>query len=341
MRFTGILVCLLAMQMASAPCRAQSAKPADAPAANPAQPAPKKTATPSKAKSAKKAPEPVQQSFITFYWPQGSDSPLFEVLRERVSLSVDGQPAGKLTQGEYISVPVQPGHHTYGYERLAQFSDGEIKHEVDVPQGQSIYFEIIDKEEAGIVHTTFLKEVAAETAQAELAKLKQPLQTAPKEAVAGVAGALPAAMAAVSGVRAAAPPAGVKPGKKGAGPQPVQQSYITFYWPKRTSGTVAFLETFKEHLGIAIDDQSAGSFSEGEYISIPVQPGPHTYSYARTSQIGIGAKRHSVDVAQGQSVYFEIDEQEQGMVTVIFPQQVAAEQASPALSNLKAPGKDE
>ncbi len=69
----------------------------------------------------------VQQSFITFYWTKGSDSALFEMFRERVLLSVDGQSAGKLTQGEYVSVPVQPGHHTYGYEKSAQFSEGEIK----------------------------------------------------------------------------------------------------------------------------------------------------------------------------------------------------------------------
>jgi len=322
MRFTGIVVCILAMLMASAPCPAQDAKPADALV-------PKKTGTPSKAKPAKKAAEPVAQSFITFFWSKGSDSSLFGVFQERVSISVDGQPAGKLTQGEYISVPVQPGHHTYGYERSVQFSEGETKREVDVPQGQTVYFEIIDRE-AGMVHTMFT--------QAELAKLRQPLQTAPKEAVAGVP---PVPVAAVAGVPVAAPQPSSQPGKKRAGPQPAQQSYITFYWPKSSSGTVAFLDSLKEHFGIAIDDQSAGSFTEGEYISVPVQPGPHTYSYARASQISFGEKKHSLDVPQGQSVYFEITRNQQGMVTVMFPRQVPAEQAQQALLNLKPPGRDE
>jgi len=330
MRSTGIVVCILAVAAAFLPWGVAEAKGADTPAADSSQPGPKNGGTKLvAAKPAKKPAEP-PPSFITFYWSKGSDSSLFSVFRERMLLSVDGKPAGKLTQGEYISVPVQPGPHTYGFERSAQFSEGETKRDVDVPQGQSVYFEIIEKNEAGIVHTMFPQLVPAEQAQAELSKLKSPLQTAPMEAV--TKGAV--ANEAVTEVAASNPKLASKAGKKGTEPQPVQQSYITFYWPKRTSGTMAFLDSLKEHLGVSIDDQLAGSFSEGEYISVPVQPGPHTYSYARASQISIGEKKHSVDVQQGQSLYFEIAEQQQGMVTVMFPQEVPAEQAQPALANL-------
>ena len=84
-------------------------------------------------------------------------------------------------------MPVQPGHHAYGYERVAISSEGETKREVDVPQGQSIYFEIVEKNEAGFMHTLSPQQVAAEQAQAEVTKLKAPLQTT--AAAPGVPGA--------------------------------------------------------------------------------------------------------------------------------------------------------
>jgi hypothetical protein len=333
MRFPGIVAFILAVAAACAPCQALNATNAGTAAAPSSGPAPTRIA---KAKP-KKAEQPPQQSFITFFWSKGAEgSSLFSVFRETVILSVDDKPAGKLTQGEYMSIPVQPGHHTYGYERVAISSEGETKREIDVPQGQSAYFEIIDKTEAGILHTVAPQQVAAEQAQAEITRLKTPLQTAPQAAVTGAPGA-----PGISGVSAAAPQPGGKPGKKGAGPQPLPQSYITFYWPKRTSGTVSFLDSLKEHFGVAIDDQPAGSFSEGQYISVPVQPGPHTYSYARASQVSFNEKKRPLDVAPGQSIYFEIAEEQQGMVTVMYPQQVPAEQGQPALAGLKTPGRDD
>jgi hypothetical protein len=104
---------------------------------------------------------------------------------------------------------------------------------------------------------------------------------------------------------------------------------------------VSFLSSLKEHFGVAIDDQSAGSFSEGQYISVPVQPGPHTFSYARASQVSFNEKKHTLDVAPGQSVYFEVAEEQQGMVTVMYPHQVPPEQGQPALAGLQAPGRDD
>ncbi len=342
MRFPGIVVCILALFGASAFHQAQAATPADTAAANSARPAPKNTMV--AASKAKKAEPKPAQSFITFYWSKGAEgSPLFAVFREKLLLSVDGKDAGKLIQGEYISVPVEPGHHTYGYERSAISSEGETKREVDVPQGQNVYFEVIEKDAAGFAHLISLQQTAADVAQAEVAKLRLPLlqQTAP--VAAGVPGApgIPGAPAGIPGVSASAPQAGGKPGKKGAAPPPVLQSYIVFYWPKRTSGTMSFLDSLKEHFGVAIDDQPAGSFTEGQYISIPVQPGPHTYSYGRASQVSFNEKKHSVDVAPGQSLYFEVAEQDQGMVTVVYPQQVSAEQGQPALAGLQPPGRDD
>ena len=101
---------------------------------------------------------------------------------------------------------------------------------------------------------------------------------------------------------------------------------------------MSFLTSLSEHIGVAIDDQSAGSLGEGEYISVPVQPGSHTYSWARASTISINDKKRPLDIQPGQSAYFEIAEQQQGMVNAIFPQQVQAEQAQPLLAGLKSPG---
>ncbi len=330
MRFPGIVAFILAVAAACAPCQALNATNAGTAAAPSLGPAPTRIA---KAKP-KKAEQPPQQSYITFFWSKGAEgSSFFGVFREKILLSVDGKAAGKLTQGEYMSIPVDPGQHTYGYERVAISSEGETKREIDVAQGQSVYFEIIDKDEAGMVHTIYPQQVAAEQAQGELTRLKTPLQNAPKEAVAGAPGA--------PGVSTSAPQPGGKPGKKGSGPQPLPQSYITFYWPNRTSGTVAFMQTFGEHFGIVIDDQSAGSFREGQYISVPVQPGTHTVSYARASQISLNEKKHSIDVPPGQSVYFEIAEEQQGMVTGMYPHQVPPEQGQPAMAGLAQPGRDD
>lgn len=337
MKISGIAVCILAALAAFAPFQTAWAKDADTPIANSSQPAPNKAgakSSRSKAKSHKKAePKPAPQSFITFYWPKDSSETFLRVFQERMLISLDGQPAGRLTPGEYITVPVHPGSHTYGYERVVQFSEGETKRTIDVAQGQTVYFEIIHRDE-GFVQLVFPQQVAAEVAEAELPKLKLPLQSAPKEAVAAPKGAV--AEVSASGAK----PAG-RSAKAAGQPQAVPQSTITFYWRKSAGGVVAFMDTFKEHFGISIDDQFAGSISEGEYISVPVQPGPHTYSYSRASQISFGEKKHNVDVPPGQSVYFQITEQEQGMVTVAFPEQVPADQAQQALANLKSPEKNE
>ncbi len=331
MRVSGIVVCMVAMAAASAPCQALNAngtdtRAAQAPLTRVAKAKPKKAA-------------PVQPSAITFYWSKGSEgSSLFSVFREKVILTVDGKPAGKLTQGEYISVPVEPGHHSYGYERVAFSSEGEIKSEIDVAPGQSLYFEIVEKTEGGFMHTMSPQQVAPEQAQAEVARLKAPLQTAaPAPGVPAPAAGTAATGQATAGVSAAAPQAGGKRGKKGAAPVPVAQSYIVFYWPKRGSGSVSFLSSLAEHVGFAVDDQSAGSIAEGEYISIPIQPGAHTFSWSRASTISFNDKKHPIDIAAGQSAYFEVAEQQQGMVTVIYPQQVEAGQAQQAMASLKSP----
>ncbi len=326
MRITGILVCLLAMQMASAPCGAQDAKPADALA-------PKKTGTPSKAKSAKKTAEPVQQAFVAFYWPKESDWVPFAALEEQVSISVDGQPAGKVTQGEFISVPVQPGPHTYSYTRSTQTSEGEKKGSVEVPPGQTVYLETVKADHGLGVTVVSMQQVTAEHATQVLPSLKSPLQLAPKEAVS-------APKEAVMEALASNPKPANKAAKKSGEPPIVPRTYITFYWPKSADGSVAF-ESLKEHYSIFIDGQLAGRFSEGEFISVEVQPGPHTYGYGRSSQFGIGNKEYSVDISPGQSVYFEIVRTEYGMVTLTAPHQVSAEQAQQALPTLKAPEKDE
>jgi hypothetical protein len=336
MRVSGIVACILAAA-ACMPCLALNTTDASAVAARSPAPALERTA---KAKSPKKAEQPAQQSYLTFYWAKGAEgSSLFNVFREKIILTVDGQAAGKITQGEFISVPVQPGHHTYGYERVAISSEGETKREVDVPQGQSIYFEIVEKNEAGFMHTLSPQQVAAEQAQAEVTKLKAPLETASAPGVPGATAATGNAPLPV--VSAAAPQTNGKPGKKGAKPQAIAQSYIVFYWPKRGSGSMSFLTSLSEHIGVAIDDQSAGSIGEGEYISVPVQPGSHTYSWARASTISINDKKHPLDIQPGQSAYFEIAEQQQGMVNMIFPQQVQAEQAQPGLAGLKSPGAND
>ena len=335
MRVSGIVACILAAAAVCTPCLALNTTDAGAAGARSPASALERTA---KAKSPKKAVQPAQQSYLTFYWAKGAEgSSLFNVFREKIILTVDGQAAGKITQGEFISVPVQPGHHTYGYERVAISSEGETKREVDVPQGQSIYFEIVEKNEAGFMHTLSPQQVAAEQAQAEVTRLKAPLQTT--AAAPGVPGAGAATgNAPLPVVSAAAPQTSGKPGKKGAKPQAIAQSYIVFYWPKRSSGSMSFLTSLSEHIGVAIDDQSAGSIGEGEYISVPVQPGSHTYSWARASTISINDKKRPLDIQPGQSAYFEIAEQQQGMVNMIFPQQVQAEQAQPLLAGLKSPG---
>ena len=133
---------ILAVTAACAPCQAPNAQTPAQPPGPSSGPAPTRIA---KAKP-KKAEQPPQQSYITFFWSKGAEgSSLFSVFREKVLLSVDGKPAGKLTQGEYTSIPVEPGHHAYGYERDAFSSEGETKREIDVPQGQSVYFEMIHK----------------------------------------------------------------------------------------------------------------------------------------------------------------------------------------------------
>jgi hypothetical protein len=325
---------MFAAVAACTPCLALNTTDTSAAAARSHAPALARTA---KAKSPKKAEQPAQQSYLTFYWAKGAEgSSLFNVFREKVILTVDGQAAGKLTQGEFISVPVQPGHHTYGYERVAISSEGETKRELDVPQGQSIYFEIVDKNEAGFMHTLSPQQVAAEQALAEVTKLKAPLQTAAAPGASGATAATGNAPLPV--VSAPAPQTSGKPGKKGAKPQVIAPSYIVFYWPKRSSGSMSFLTSLSEHIGVAIDDQTAGSIGEGEYISVPVQPGAHTYSWARASTISINDKKYPLDIQPGQSAYFEIAEQQQGMVNVIYPQQVQAEQAQPGLAGLKSPG---
>jgi hypothetical protein len=325
MRFSGIVVCMVAMAAAAAPCQAFNVNATDTRAAQ----APLTRVAKAKPKKA----EPVQASAITFYWSKGSEgSSLLSVFREKVILTVDGKPAGKLTQGEYLSVPVEPGHHSYGYERVAVSSEGEEKREIDIAPGQSLYFEIVERSE-GFLHTLTPQQVAAEQAQAEVARLKAPLQTAAPAP--GVPAATGSAVAA--GVPAMAPQTGGKPGKKGAAPQPVAQSYVVFYWPKRGSGSVSFLSSLAEHVGFAVDDQSAGSIAEGEYISIPVPAGAHTISWSRASTISFNEKKHPIDVVPGQSAYFEVAEQQQGMVTVIYPQQVEAGQAQQALAGLKSP----
>jgi hypothetical protein len=337
MRVSGIVACILTAAAACTPCLALNTTDAGAAAARSQAPALAKTA---KAKSPKKAEQPAQQSTITFYWAKGAEgSSLFNVFREKIILTVDGQAAGKLTQGEYISVPVQPGHHAYGYERVAISSEGETKREVDVPQGQSVYFEIAEKNEAGFMHTLSPQQVTAEQAQAEVSRLKAPLQTAGASGVPGAGAATGNAPLPVVG--AAAPQTRGKPGKKGAAPQAIAQSYIVFYWPKRSSGSMSFLTSLSEHIGVAIDDQSAGSIGEGEYISVPVQPGSHSYSWAKASTISLNDKKHPLDIQPGQSAYFEIAEQQQGMVNAVYPQQVQAEQAQPLLAGLKSPGAND
>jgi predicted RecA/RadA family phage recombinase len=332
MRFPGIAACILAAAAACTPCQALNATDAATAATHVSAPAQTRTA---KAKPAKKAEQPAQ-SFITFYWSKGLEgASLFNVFREKIILTVDGKDAGKLAQGEYLSIPVQPGHHTYGYERQAFSSEGETKRELDVAQGQSAYFEIVEKNEAGFLHTMLPQPVAAEQAQAEISRLKTPLQTA-APAPGLPAAVAPTGAAPLPGVSAATAQTGGKPGKKGAAPQPVAQSYIVFYWPKR-GGSVSLLTSLSEHVGVAIDDQSAGSIGEGEYISVPVQPGAHAYSWARASTVSWNDKKHPLDIQPGQSAYFEISEQQQGMVTVIYPQQVDVAQAQPLLASLKSP----
>ncbi len=327
MRFCGIVICMFAMAVASAPCQALNASGADTPAVRPA--------LTKFAKARHRRAKRVEPSSIVFYWSKGSEgSSLFSVFREKIILTVDGKPAGKLTQGEYISVPVEPGHHVYGYERVAYSSEGETKREIDVAPGQSVYFEIIDKTEGGFLHTITPQQVAPEQAQAEVMRLKTPLQTAAPAP--GVPAAVGPAVGA-PGVSAAAPQAGRRRGKRGGARQAAAQSYIVFYWPKRSSGTMSFLSSLSEHVGFAVDDQSAGSIAEGEYISIPVQPGSHTFAWSRASTISFNEKKHPINVAPGESVYFEVAEQQQGMVTVLYPQQVDVVQAQQGLAGLKSP----
>jgi hypothetical protein len=336
MRISGIAACIFAVA-AFSPCQAMSVASSGAAVAHSSGQAVTKVA---KTQKAKKPEQPPQQAYVTFFWSKGADGPsMFSVFREKLLISMDGKQAGKITQGEFLSIPVDAGHHTMGYERVAISSEGETKREIDIAPGQTAYYEVIDKNESGFMHIVVPQEAAPDHAKAEIATLKAPLQTATKEAVMGLpaapgaaaTGGLPAL--AAPGVSAAAPQTG-KPGKKGAAPQPVAQSFITFYWPKRTSGTVAFLETLGERIGLVIDGQAVGTFGEGEFVSIPVQPGSHNYSYAKSTQVSFNEKVHPVDVPAGQSIYFEIAEEQQGMVTVTFPQQVAPAQGQQALAGL-------
>ncbi len=331
MRISGIAACIFAVA-AFAPCQAMSVTNSGVAVAHSSG---QEVTRVAKAK-AKKPEQPPQQAYVTFYWSKGAEgSSMFDVFREKLLISMDGKPAGKVSQGEFLNIPVDPGHHTYGYERVAVSSEGETKHEIDVAPGQTAYFEIVDKNEAGFVHTVLPQPVAPEQAKTEMAPLKAPLQTVTKEAVMG-GPAGPGLPPVAGGVSASAPQAG-KPGKKGAAPQAVAQSYITFYWPKRTNGTVAFMQTFGERFGIVVDGQSLGTFGEGEYVSVPVQPGSHNYSYAKATQVSFNEKQHPVDVPLGQSVYFEIAEEQQGMITVSYPQQVSPAQGQQALAGLQAP----
>jgi hypothetical protein len=336
MRISSILACVFTVAVLT-PCQAMSAaKDGAAVAHNPGLTAAKTAKT----TKAKKPEAPPQQAFITFFWSKGSEtSSMFNVFREKLLLTVDGKSVGKLSQGEVLNVPVDPGHHKYGFERVAISSEGETTREIDVAPGQTVYFEVADKDEAGFMHTVVPQEVSADQAKPQLSMLKAPLQNATKEAVLGTAGAgagsvAPglAPVAGAPGVPAAAP---VK-GKKGAAPQAVAQSYMTFYWPKRTNGTVAFLQTLGERFGIAVDGQPTGTFGEGQYVSVPVQPGAHNYSFAKATQVSFNEKQHPVEVAPGQSLYFEIAEEQQGMVSVSYPQQVSAEQGQQALASLQA-----
>ena len=351
MRISGIAACILAVA-AFAPCHATGVTIGGGAAAH----SPASALT--KAVKPKKAEQPPQQAYITFYWAKGSDSAsMFNVFREKLLISMDGKQAGKLVEGEYLAIPVDAGHHTYGYERVAVSSEGETKREIDVAAGQTAYFEIVDKDAAGFVHTIVPQAAEPGKAKADMVALSAPAQAATKEAVLGGAqsgpgkpgapvagGGLPArAPPAVPGgpveVSAAAPVTGKpgKPGKKGAAPPAPAQSFVTFYWPKRTSGTVAFMETLGERFGISVDGHPMGSIAEGEYIAVPVQPGAHNYAYAKATQISIGQKQRPIDVPAGESLYFEIVEEQQGMISVSFPQQVPAEQGKQALAGLKAP----
>jgi hypothetical protein len=343
MRISGILACMLAAAVL-APCEAMSAAKDGMGAAHSSGLNATKTA---KTTKAKKPEAPPQQAYITFFWSKGAEgSSMFNVFREKLLLTVDGKSAGKLSQGEVLNIPVDAGHHKYGFERVAISSEGETTREIDVAPGQTVYFEVADKNEAGFMHTVVPQEVSADQAKPQLSMLKAPLQTATKEAVLGTpaAGAAPGAqpLPAIGGAASAGATAPVKgkPGKKGAAPQAVAPSYMTFYWPKRTSGTVAFLQTLGERFGIAVDGQPTGTFGEGQYVSVPVQPGAHNYSFAKATQVSFNEKQHPVEVAPGQSLYFEIAEEQQGMVTVSFPQQVSAEQGQQALAGLQAANND-
>jgi hypothetical protein len=186
MRISGIAACIFAVA-AFAPCQAMSAAGSATAAAHASAQAVVKTA---KATKSKKPDQPPQQAYVTFYWSKGSEGPsMFSVFREKLLISMDGKAAGKLTQGEFLNIPVDPGHHTFGYERVAISSEGETKHEIDIAPGQTAYYEIVDKNEAGFMHVIVPKEAAPDQAKAEIATLKAPLQAATKEAVIGGAAA--------------------------------------------------------------------------------------------------------------------------------------------------------
>jgi hypothetical protein len=99
---------------------------------------------------------------------------------------------------------------------------------------------------------------------------------------------------------------------------------------------MAFLETLGERFGIVVDGQAVGTFGEGEFLSVAVQPGSHNYSFAKSTQVSFNEAVHPIDVPSGQSVYFEVTEEQQGMVTVSFPRQVPPAQGQQALAGLQS-----
>jgi hypothetical protein len=157
-------------------CAALETNAVDAP-----QPASKKKAPPAKSKPAKKGVEPqqAQQSFIIFYWPKGwLELPvIFDAIKERMTISIDGKPMGRFSVGEYIKTPVEPGSHYYSYDTTSSFGIGralfgEAKIPVEVRPGESVYFEIVKKIEPGPAVIFFPNQARAEAAQRDLPALK-------------------------------------------------------------------------------------------------------------------------------------------------------------------------
>ena len=171
-------------------------------------------------------------------------------------LSVDGQAAGKLSQGEYISVPVQPGHHTYGYERVAISSEGETKREVDVPQGQSIYFEIVEKNEAGIYAHVIS---AAGAGGAGSGGSDQAQDAAADRAAGGSSWSTRSARSCWSAgdtrSTGARPSAQRQTRQKGRRAATRAAKLHRILLAQENGGRMSFLSRSSEHFGVAIDDQ--------------------------------------------------------------------------------------